>query len=120
MSVNQDRAAVADVSEKGHDIYLDQTEDEPPALAQRDLVRRQDLRIVPLSAGIYLLCYLDRSNIGMITDYNGLSIADMFEATQRHSMPTRNMTCFRKLTCCLLYTSPSPRDGLLSRMPSSA
>ena len=24
------------------------------------------------------------------------------------------------LTACLLYTSPSPRDGLLSRMPSSA
>ena len=24
------------------------------------------------------------------------------------------------ITCCLLYTSPSPRDGLLSRMPSSA
>ena len=27
----------------------------------------------------------------------------------------------RRLACsCLLYTSPSPRDGLLSRMPSSA
>ena len=25
-----------------------------------------------------------------------------------------------KLWHCLLYTSPSPRDGLLSRMPSSA
>ena len=25
-----------------------------------------------------------------------------------------------KLIVCLLYTSPSPRDGLLSRMPSSA
>ena len=24
------------------------------------------------------------------------------------------------LYICLLYTSPSPRDGLLSRMPSSA
>ena len=24
------------------------------------------------------------------------------------------------IICCLLYTSPSPRDGLLSRMPSSA
>ena len=24
------------------------------------------------------------------------------------------------LAACLLYTSPSPRDGLLSRMPSSA
>ena len=25
-----------------------------------------------------------------------------------------------KYNRCLLYTSPSPRDGLLSRMPSSA
>ena len=25
-----------------------------------------------------------------------------------------------KVWVCLLYTSPSPRDGLLSRMPSSA
>ena len=25
-----------------------------------------------------------------------------------------------KAAACLLYTSPSPRDGLLSRMPSSA
>ena len=25
-----------------------------------------------------------------------------------------------RATACLLYTSPSPRDGLLSRMPSSA
>ena len=27
---------------------------------------------------------------------------------------------FELATICLLYTSPSPRDGLLSRMPSSA
>ena len=27
---------------------------------------------------------------------------------------------FRVFQDCLLYTSPSPRDGLLSRMPSSA
>ena len=26
----------------------------------------------------------------------------------------------KHLSSCLLYTSPSPRDGLLSRMPSSA
>ena len=33
------------------------------------------------------------------------------------------LRCISRLTeatCCLLYTSPSPRDGLLSRMPSSA
>ena len=29
-------------------------------------------------------------------------------------------TDFRPYSNCLLYTSPSPRDGLLSRMPSSA
>ena len=27
---------------------------------------------------------------------------------------------YAKICTCLLYTSPSPRDGLLSRMPSSA
>ena len=27
---------------------------------------------------------------------------------------------FEEMSGCLLYTSPSPRDGLLSRMPSSA
>ena len=27
---------------------------------------------------------------------------------------------FTNVEICLLYTSPSPRDGLLSRMPSSA
>ena len=35
----------------------------------------------------------------------------------------KNMIAFdedAKLKACLLYTSPSPRDGLLSRMPSSA
>ena len=26
----------------------------------------------------------------------------------------------QEIEACLLYTSPSPRDGLLSRMPSSA
>ena len=31
----------------------------------------------------------------------------------------RNLESIQKYTC-LLYTSPSPRDGLLSRMPSSA
>ena len=32
----------------------------------------------------------------------------------------RNWRPISLLNVCLLYTSPSPRDGLLSRMPSSA
>ena len=38
--------------------------------------------------------------------------------------PTRltdhTATLIAHIYTCLLYTSPSPRDGLLSRMPSSA
>ena len=40
------------------------------------------------------------------------SIADDFNATWHTAMDG--------IQYCLLYTSPSPRDGLLSRMPSSA
>ena len=36
-----------------------------------------------------------------------------------HGMKVRNLTGLG-YNPCLLYTSPSPRDGLLSRMPSSA
>lgn len=32
--------------------------------AERALLWKQDLRIIPLSAGIYFLCFLDRANIG--------------------------------------------------------
>ena len=36
-------------------------------------------------------------------------------------LPNRiNYVISRTIKDCLLYTSPSPRDGLLSRMPSSA
>ena len=34
--------------------------------------------------------------------------------------PTGKFKPLHKFNPCLLYTSPSPRDGLLSRMPSSA
>ena len=32
----------------------------------------------------------------------------------------KSSLAFDTIYACLLYTSPSPRDGLLSRMPSSA
>ena len=50
------------------------------------------------------------------------------EATQRNFNTIRtgraNASLLDRISVeyygCLLYTSPSPRDGLLSRMPSSA
>ena len=35
-------------------------------------------------------------------------------------LETVRMEVEKQVGTCLLYTSPSPRDGLLSRMPSSA
>ena len=37
-----------------------------------------------------------------------------------HLLLSGNTSVASYLKTCLLYTSPSPRDGLLSRMPSSA
>ena len=39
--------------------------------------------------------------------------------TEWHDLQVNAINRF-PLHTCLLYTSPSPRDGLLSRMPSSA
>ena len=47
----------------------------------------------------------------------------MTETELRHAVGDRVYDAFApngQLYNCLLYTSPSPRDGLLSRMPSSA
>ena len=41
-------------------------------------------------------------------------------ALRAHSLMARDKDYVVKDDDCLLYTSPSPRDGLLSRMPSSA
>ncbi|KII95652.1 hypothetical protein PLICRDRAFT_34577 [Plicaturopsis crispa FD-325 SS-3] len=51
----------------------------------RALVWKQDLRIVPLSAGIYLLCYLDRSNIGNAKILNAETKNDLLSETHMTS-----------------------------------
>ena len=42
---------------------------------------------------------------------------DIADALRSH---VASVTVEARRDICLLYTSPSPRDGLLSRMPSSA
>ena len=57
-------------------------------------------------------------------------MANTFTVVTFAAEPASAGTAYKMYTCatstttvvlgCLLYTSPSPRDGLLSRMPSSA
>ncbi|CZT06890.1 related to putative tartrate transporter [Rhynchosporium graminicola] len=50
--------------------------------ADRALIWKQDLRIVPLCAAIYLLCYLDRSNIGNAKTLNAATHHDLLSETK--------------------------------------
>ncbi|OQD82598.1 hypothetical protein PENANT_c020G07813 [Penicillium antarcticum] len=52
---------------------------------EKALVWKQDLRIVPLCAGIYLLCYLDRSNIGNAKILNSDTENDLLTETNMTS-----------------------------------
>ncbi|KAI1124696.1 MFS general substrate transporter [Nemania abortiva] len=51
------------------------------ATRERALLRRQDVRIIPLSASIYFLAYLDRSNIGNAKVLNSSTGNDMQQET---------------------------------------
>lgn len=53
----------------------------PLSKEERALVWKQDLRIIPLSAFIYLLCFLDRSNIGNAKVLNADTGNDMLTET---------------------------------------
>ena len=59
------------------------------------------------------------TSAGKASGSNELSTPETIDAALReHQSKFQGMRFEYK--ACLLYTSPSPRDGLLSRMPSSA
>ena len=65
---------------------------------------------------------LDPETIDMllesVTGDEFVKISVIFDNAKRFALKLENLT--EQSGDCLLYTSPSPRDGLLSRMPSSA
>ena len=73
-----------------------------------------------VSSAAYKFLMVDIGESGRQSDgsvyYNidlGFAIEnDLINMPAKKNLPNSNS--------CLLYTSPSPRDGLLSRMPSSA
>ena len=67
---------------------------------------------IPEPTDSRILSAVDSSTIGHQDGWRGEVIGWAPEPVVVVSQPRRNI--------CLLYTSPRPRDGLLSRMPSSA
>ena len=50
----------------------------------------------------------------------GIRKNSQIDALKANAVPVELTVTHCQALICLLYTSPSPRDGLLSRMPSSA
>ena len=76
------------------------------------------------STSLRALAGLEKVSSGTIT-IGGRDVTDLEPADRDVAMVFQNYALYPHMTVaknmgCLLYTSPSPRDGLLSRMPSSA
>ena len=74
--------------------------------------------LVDLERASDLLNQVDESDLDFAPD--GVVSADIRKLTNLQEYPVDSHRSNLKARICLLYTSPSPRDGLLSRMPSSA
>ena len=62
----------------------------------------------------------DSVDLGLYGLYDTSGSQDLYSGLFRDASDSGKWKLFKDLQACLLYTSPSPRDGLLSRMPSSA
>ena len=77
-------------------------------------LRSRIIRSVIAVAGGAVLCLIFANRIidALVEPYCR-ALGELPEGSEERLITEENCTC-------LLYTSPSPRDGLLSRMPSSA
>ncbi|KAM0459785.1 hypothetical protein ACHAPV_000036 [Trichoderma viride] len=78
----------------------------PMSEAEKKLLRKQDLRIIPISAGIYFLCFLDRSNIGNAKILN-VSTNDDLQQTADMSNKQFNIALMVFLVAYALFEVPS-------------
>ena len=66
------------------------------------------------------LIYFDTETMGLTPKKDYLQLTEIAAVAYDGSTFKEVDKIDYKVNLCLLYTSPSPRDGLLSRMPSSA
>ena len=89
-------------------------------------IKTQDIRF-PTSKdnlgtdAVHVDCDYSATYVTIFTDQKDLTgIGLTFTIGKGNDLCCTVIEYFKEFIICLLYTSPSPRDGLLSRMPSSA
>lgn len=74
--------------------------------AEKKLLWKQDIRIIPISASIYFLCFLDRSNIGNAKVLN-VSTNDDLQQTANMSNKQFNIALMVFLVAYAVFEVPS-------------
>ena len=127
MNLQQGRGSLADSFKSSTltgtgTVYTVPTADQnsqPPVLPTTTIVKSFYLSNQSGGAVATTVTMLDSSNSSLEVELYKDSLADATEVEKIVTVVLEQADQI-KLTGCLLYTSPSPRDGLLSRMPSSA
>ena len=78
----------------------------------------QDLLVFVTKGLSAVTTQLRAEGVEISTDINHLITLNLFVTITNANFDKDAIVS--RIHTCLLYTSPSPRDGLLSRMPSSA
>ncbi|EAL84572.1 putative MFS transporter [Aspergillus fumigatus] len=79
----------------------EQHSDRSCRIQEKALVWKQDLRIVPLCAAIYLLCYLDRSNIVLILGIGNAKILN--QDTHNDLLSETKMTSYQYTIALMVF-----------------
>ena len=99
-----------------------------PTIAARDPRRKESYNLEPtggewaavcLDVGLETAEIIDR-NIRSVATEKDISLAQAAVALLTGKAEAKAKVVLNMYRCCLLYTSPSPRDRTRSRMPSSA
>ena len=94
----------------------------PEVKAVFDELKEDEFRLYPdPTSGKLIKALADQLKVGEDQIFVGVGSDDVLSLCFLTFFNSEKPILFPDITySCLLYTSPSPRDGLLSRMPSSA
>ena len=90
-----------------------------PLLLELDATQQYQLTVAEIDLGSTDDCGLLDASIST-TDFTCQDVGITDVVLTITDLANNTTTCQTQVEICLLYTSPSPRDATLSRMPSSA
>src|SRR5680860_1087171 len=103
----QDFVGSIDMRFTGIGIYIEMV---PEGVKVESIISGSPAEVVGLQAGNVIISADGQSLVGLSSE----EAVGLLRGLEGSSVKLRVKQC----SGCLLYTSPSPRDGLLSRMPS--